>query len=108
MIASTDIVSLSLHFLNVDEEDVEAEVVYFAVQIGGDDDFLFILKLINVCFSATWGNSENMRGGIHDVTLEKSQDDDIVGRVEGDGCFCVGNYLSFSTACKKRMRRLNR
>ena len=91
--ASADIVAFPLHFLDVDEEDVEAEVAYFAVLVGGGDKLLLVFVLVEVYSGISGGDSDDMRGGVHYIALDEGQNDGVVGGVEGYGCVQVEYVL---------------
>ena len=105
--ASADIVAFPLHFLDVDEEDVEAEVAYFAVLVGGGDELLLVFVLVEVDSGISGGDSDDMRGGVHFVSLEEGQDDGVVGGVEGYRRIEVEYVLPVSASNPERIRALH-
>ena len=103
---SNYIVAFPLHFFDVDEEDVEAEVADFAVLVGCGYELLLVFVLIEVYSGISGCDSDNMRGGVHFVALDEGQDDGIVGGVEGNGGVQVEYVLPVSTSNPKTIGSL--
>ena len=93
MMASTDIITFPLQFLNVDEEDVEAEIADSAILVGGDHKLLLILEGTHVSLGAVGADADDMRGGVHFVAFEEGQDNGIIGGVEGNGGVQIEYHL---------------
>ena len=71
MMTSCDIVAFPPQFLNVDKEDVEAEIADSAILVGSDHKFLLVLEGTHVSFGAAGADADDMGGGIHFVAFEE-------------------------------------
>ena len=90
---STDIVAFSLQFLDVDEEDIEAEIADSAILISGDHKLLLILEGTHISLEDVGADADDMRGGVHFVAFEEGQDNGIIGGVEGNGGVQIEYHL---------------
>lgn len=71
MIPSPNKITLFLHLLCINKQDIEAEVTHTAVCLSGHLESLQIVVLVDVGFVGGWGYSEDVSGGVENETLDK-------------------------------------